>query len=42
MLRSALANSSFLVNGGRIGFACQHAYPQSLVKIVDQKVRLPA
>lgn len=38
-LHAALGSKDFLVNGGRIGFACRHAYPASLVAGVNEQVR---
>ena len=29
---------SFMVNGGRLGFACKFSYPQSLLRGADEKV----
>ncbi|EFN56405.1 hypothetical protein CHLNCDRAFT_144985 [Chlorella variabilis] len=36
-LHAALGSKDFLVNGGRIGFACRHAYPASLVAGVNEQ-----
>ena len=38
VMKAALDSGSFMVNGGRLGFPCAHAYPHSLVEGITEEV----